>query len=533
MKQSFSATLQGVFISTIIAAGMMSISSATAQTADEIWSISQSDVSVGARMSGMAIRGLAGFGDYSALYGNPAGLGYVGGTEFVVSLRGSSVQGDAGILATGFDLRSSASTVENSGIGNLAFLYSVPVAQGKLVGGVAFSQVRNYSRKLDLVGENVNSTISASFLPFDNEYSVGEDGNLGELADLPFAAFNGGIFEYFKDLYEKGEYPFYSAVVPGTLIEQSARVTESGEAYELNAGVAWQATKDIMVGGSLNIVLGDYQFDYSFVESDILDENTEDEYNVLRADGSLLEGFDQLEYQQTLRSDLGGINFRAGMSTVLNSTFRVGFTLVSPTWTYFEESYGEQFSTRFDLGGELAYGDQINDVGNGTFEYSARTPWRLGAGVRAKFGRFMLTGESEIIDWSQLRLNADGNAFRGVNRFIENEYGIALNYAFGGEVNLGKFDLRTGVAFRPSPYSEPPSQASGELHVGDRLGVSLGLGIQITDGIRVDLGLHAEDERNVWDLYPSDGEGPRQDERFEIDELLSRGIAILQLTVKL
>lgn len=268
MKQSV-RILRRFTAGTITATVMMiTVSPTIAQTADEVWGLHQRDMSVGARMTGMSIRGFAGFGDYSAMYGNPAGLGYVDGNKLVVSLRGFDVMNDAQTLTGGSD-RTFASSMDNTGLGNLAFLYDVPVARGKLVGGLALSQTRDFSRLLSFREENAGSTISTSFLPFDNEYFVNQDGDLGELADLPFAAFNGGIFEYYRELYEAGEYPFYSAVVPGTLIEQSASVSESGEAYELNAGLAWQATKDIMVGASVNIFVGDYRFDYNFTESDI------------------------------------------------------------------------------------------------------------------------------------------------------------------------------------------------------------------------------------------------------------------------
>ncbi len=514
---------------------MIAVFPTVAQTADEVWGLNQRDMSVGARMTGMSIRGFAGFGDYSAMYGNPAGLGYVDGTKLVASLRGFTAESNSDIFTGGFDLDHATTSMENTGLGNLVFLYNVPVARGKLVGGLALSQTRDFSRGLNFVGENVESTISTSFLPFDSEYSIGQDGDLGELADLPFAAFNGGIFEYFRELHENGEYPFYSAVVPGTLVEQSVLVSESGEAYELNAAMAWQATKDIMVGASVNIFIGDYRFDYNFTENDILNENTADQYNVLLDDNTLLEGFHELDYQQRLRSDMAGVNLRVGMSgTLKDNRFRFGVTLESPTWSYFEESYGEQFTTRFDLGGSVTYGDQDDDVSNGIFEYSVRSPWRLAAGLRWDIGRLILTGEGEIMDWTQLKLSSDegGEVFREVNRTIDNEYGIALNYAFGAEFGLGSFDLRAGVAFRPSPYKDP-STPSGKRAVGERFGTSFGVGVQLTDGIRVDLGLHSEEERNVWDLYPSDDAGPRQESRFEIDELLARRMAVLQLTVKL
>ena len=76
--------LRRFFTGTITATVMViAVSPTIAQTADEVWGLNQRNMSVGARMTGMSIRGFAGFGDYSAMYGNPAGLGYVDGNKLV------------------------------------------------------------------------------------------------------------------------------------------------------------------------------------------------------------------------------------------------------------------------------------------------------------------------------------------------------------------------------------------------------------------------------------------------------------------
>ena len=219
----------------------------------------------------------------------------------------------------------------------------------------------------------------------------------------------------------------------------------------------------------------------------------------------------------------------------MHSRLQLGFTLESPTWTYIEESYGAQFSTRFDRGGEISYGDQPDDIGNGAYEYSMRTPWRLGVGMNFSIGKLTLIGEGELMDWSQLKLSSDEgeDVFRDVNDTIEDEFGITLNAAVGAEFDLRGVDLRAGYAYRSSPYKETESAGSRRLRYGERVGLSFGAGTRITDGIRIDLGLQVETGRDSWNAYPSDGGGARQDTSFIIDELLDRGIAVLELTVNI
>ncbi|MCY4205251.1 MAG: outer membrane protein transport protein [Bacteroidetes bacterium] len=508
---------------------------AFAQVADEVWALSQRDFSVGARMTGMSLRGYAGSGDYSALFSNPAGLGYVENTQLVVSLKGFATESDLDILTDGFTSGGTRSAMENSSLGNLGFMYDVPVERGKLVFAAGLAQVRDFTRQLDFSGVNSESTISTSFLPFDGEYSVDSDGNLSELSDLPFAAFNAGVIEYYHDLYLAEEYPFYSAVIPGTTIEQSGLATESGGIYEVNGGVAWQATKDLTAGASVNIVFGDYRFDYLFTETDSNNENTQDAYNVLLDDGSLLEGFDQLTYRQRLDSDIVGVNVRTGIVTKLRDALQLGLTLESPTWTYIEESYSQEFSTSFDRGGDVSYGDRPDDVGSGAFDYSIRTPWRLGVGIQLNIGKLLVIGEGELTDWSQLHLSSDQgeDVFREVNGDIEDNFGISLKYAFGAELEAWGVDLRAGFAFKPSPYKDLEFDPQNDQEIGDRIHVSLGAGVDLTEKFRLDLGISFESERDLWEVYPSDAEGARQESLFLMDEILGRGAAILELTVKL
>jgi len=524
--------LSGYFIVAAMAAITPTIQ---AQTADDAWGLSQRDFSVGARMTGMSLRGYTGFGDYSALFSNPAGLGYIDNTQLIASLRGLATDSESDILTDGFAMRNTITSTENSRLGNLAVMYDVPVNRGKLVVGAGFAQVHDFSRSLNFSGRNTLSTISTSFLPYDNEYFIDDNGEIAELNDLPFAAFNAGVIEYFKELHLQGDYPFYSAVKPGTLIEQSGLATEFGEVYELNGGVAWQATKDMMVGTSVNVVFGDYNFDYLFTESDINNENTDEHYNVLLDDGSLLEGFDELRYHQRLDTDVVGVNFRVGISTNLGSQIRLGVSLESPTWTYIEESYSAEFATQFDRGGEISYGDQLDDIGNGTFDYSIRTPWRLGVGLQFNLGRAAFIGEGELIDWAQLHLSSDQGreVFRDVNGVIEEAFGISLNYAFGVEIEAWGVDLRAGLAVKPSPYKNLKGVPSDEQQFGERLGLSIGGGGNITNKVRIDIGLQGELERDLWDVYPSDADGLRQETPFQIDEVLERAAIVLELTVKL
>jgi len=531
---------------------MFTVSLSFAQSASEAWRLNHRNTNVGVRMSGMSVRGFAGFGDHSALNSNPSGLGYVNKSELIVSLRasstsdesffGGSIENPASQFRTdGFRLARTSSREDGLVLGDLAYVYDAPVGKGKLVAALGVSRVRDFNSRLEFLGENSKSTISQSFLPFDSEYTVDSNGNVDELSDLPFAAFNAGIFEYYKDLYENQEYPFLSAVIPGSRIEQSGQINGSGGVYELSGGVAWQASKKLMAGISLNVSLGSYDFDYSFTESDVLNENTTESYNVLHDSGTLFEGFDRLSYQQTLETGMAGFNLRAGVSADITSMLRIGASIETPTWTFIEESYSEQFSTWFDSGHGLIYGDQPDDLGNGFFEYSIRSPWRLGAGLKFQIrdtaiGNIALTAEAEVLDWSTLKLRSsgDGNAFEDVNGVIENDFGTILNYALGAELEINKAFVRFGFGASPSPFTKSSVLGLTDDYSDDQLSASFGLGYRMTSKIRLDLGVQLRDSiPELWEVYPSDAGGARQDTLFEIDQIQNQNIIVLGLTMNI
>lgn len=535
-----------MFMATNMMTGTMSF----AQSATELWRLNQRNSNVGARTSGMAARGFAGLGGHSALYSNPAGLGYVDASELIVTLRvlssddNSIFGGDINeavdqFRSDGFTLGRANSREDKLLLGDLAYLYDVPVGRGKLVAALGISRVRDFSSRLEFVGENSETTISSSFLPFDNEYSVDDNGNLDILDDLPFNAFTAGFFEYFVDLYEMEEYPFLEAVKPGTIIEQSGEINGSGGVYELSGGVAWQASPILMVGLSMNVALGSYDYDYQLIETDIFNQNTTNDYNVINDDGSILEGFDQLSYGQTLETGMAGFNMRAGVSADLNRVLRLGLSVETPTWTAIEETYSEQFYTLFDKGGSIS----VSHSGSGFFEYSTRSPWRFGAGARLQFdqtpiGDLLLTGEAELVDWTLLKLSTreDGNVFGDVNTAIENDFDLALNYALGAELEINRAIVRFGIGVRPSPYKK---RAIVDLGLNndyslDQYSLSFGFGYQMSSEIRAELGVQLTNSiPELWEVYPSDSGGPRQGTLFEIDQIQNQSIFVLGLSMNI
>ena len=238
---------------------------AAAQTPEDAIRFTERSPATGARMIGMAGAGIGGVADYSALFTNPAGLGFFRKSSFSGTLH-SVYATDESIYSTPGFSSTLDEDVSETHLGNLAYVYRAPTQQGAFVIAVAYNQIHSFERDLRFAGTNGVSTISTSFLPFDDEYDLDAAGNLDVLDDLPFAAFNGGLIEFFPEFFDEdpNAYPFLEAVAPGTTIDQTGSVIEQGRMNEVSIGGAVEASRGTMVGVSVNLVFGEYSLASSF-----------------------------------------------------------------------------------------------------------------------------------------------------------------------------------------------------------------------------------------------------------------------------
>ena len=212
---------------------------ASAQTGEDALRFSERSPATGARSVGIAGTGIAGIGDYSALYTNPAGLGYVKSSVVAGGLNIISSQDETVFQTPNFENSREASLSETR-LGNLAYLYKAPTRQGSFVVGLAYNQIGTFERQLDFSGRNATNSITDSFLPYADEYEVDQDAD-GYFpvffSAIPEIAYFGGAIEFLSENVEDPTAPlFYQAVMPGTTIEQVGEVIEDGQMNELSLG---------------------------------------------------------------------------------------------------------------------------------------------------------------------------------------------------------------------------------------------------------------------------------------------------------
>ena len=487
--------------------GLAAAAPAQAQTIDDALRYTQRAPAGGdARSMALSGAGRAGLGDAApALYLNPAGLGWMSSSSASGAFALIGAQDEARFRAGTFDPTDPQSSDVSDYGGHLTLAYKVPTTQGALVFAGGYRQVNTFGRNFTFRGSNDQNSITDTFLP------VNPTGDVDDLPAVPYAAYQGGAIASYGD-----DYPYRQAVTPGTTIEQIGEVTEEGRLSELNLGAGVAAAENVMLGLSFNMASGTYRNDQFFEEADLNDQNPLSAYSVIlqgetAAEDDTLRGFDGLINESRFESDLSGVNLRGGLSAKALPGLRLGLTLETPTFYQVSEQYTEaDVTTFFDDGNQLRYGDQSEDVGVGEIEYEVLTPFRLGAGFR--FNTLALTGgvadlsligDVEVVDWRQLRLDADQFDFSDENEIGDENFQTVFNTNLGAELHAAGASLRAGFAYRPDPQKGKFTLANGEASNSDRTFFSAGLGYTFANNVRVDLSWMQERFDDQFRPYPS------------------------------
>lgn len=510
----------GVMMALVMLIGGGMVLPAQAQNENDALRFSRQWPATGARMMGMAGAGIAGVADHGALFTNPAGLAYyeqseVAGAFNVLQVRDEALYQVGDLAAVGAE-----QDATQFGIGNAALAYRFPTERGSLVLAGAFNQTNTFARTLEYAGTNRFNSITDTYLPEPGNFGLDADGDLFIDRRIPRVAWEGGATEFFGGDFEEGDYPFLQAVTPGTTIEQQDEVIEEGRLTDASFGGAFEASKDLMIGLALNISFGRYTFTRFYNELDINNENTPDLYSVVLGDNMTLAGFDQLSVEESIESELVGVGLRGGLAANLSSSLRAGFMVQTPTYYTIDETFGTRITTFFDSGGDLTGGS----LDGNTFTYQVRTPWRLGGGLSYNGSNLTLAGDVELVDWSQLELDADEVSFATVNRRIR-DFNAVLNTRVGVEYRFDQLSLRGGVAFQPDPSDIEIQLPDDETTDRAKTFYSAGIGYRVNPQLTFNLAWMQEQFDDQYRPYSS---GPVPGETGEgivapfVDEEITR-----------
>ncbi len=474
-----------------------------AQTADDALRFSSRTPGVTAHSLGIGGAGLAGIADASAFVTNPAGLGLVtqsaaSGSFFALQSTSEGTYSSPGYTSILED------QLTDAGIGSLSYLFKVPTTQGSMVVGAALNSVHSFARSASYDGDNGFNSITDYFMPFSDEFSLVEDADdiyPDFSRTLSFIAYETFAIDLDQGLLDANDpVPFVPAVSFGT-VAQTGFLEDSGSMTELNFGAGVEVAKDVMVGFSLNIPVGSFERTRVLEEDDYLNDND--------GTGGTTD-FDYLYFSERFSSDLVGVNGRFGVSLQANPFIRIGATIETPTFYAIEESYSTYLETEFDNGDIFSYGDASGqDAGSGNFDYTLRTPWKVGMGMQLTTGKANLLADVEWMDWSQLELDSNTYSFAAENLGIRDALQAVVNIRLAATYDLDNMQLRAGTGFNPDPRRLERFHAEGFPSVTrDRTFGSLGVGYRFNERMTFDLGWMVEMQEDRMDLYSDVSEAP-------------------------
>jgi hypothetical protein len=509
---------------------------AAAQTLDDVVRYSTRLPATGGAGAGMAGAGLlSGRAAPDALFGNPAGLGWMSGSaiggDFAVSRAQSTAQ-----LTTPDATRTADRTVSDYSLGSLAGAYSFPAARGSLVLGASLHQTDAYGRGFDVVGANRSNSITGTFLP--SAFSVDEEGPLFENT-RPQLAYEAGAIDFSRAVYEDDGYPFFAGANPrasavdGQMeLQQQENVLESGQMNELAMGGAVEVAPNVMLGGGVNVTFGSYTFERFYRERDASDllppenlDNPQPPYDPYFLEGTSLEGFYEFRLEERIETDVSGVNLRFGLSAEVTDGLRGGVRVETPTWYNLTEVFGTEMATDFDCdfsrsgaacpqGGVEGFAS--GDLTGSEFDYRIQTPWRLGGGLQYTRDGLTVAGDLEFVDWTQAEISADDASFSALNRDLQ-ALDATINTKLGAEYAFETAAIRAGFAYRPDPRDRSFEDVDGESTDADRLFLSAGVSYTPADQFALHVNWMQE---RFDDTFSSYADGPITSEEVARNRIL-------------
>ena len=429
-------------------------------------------------------------GDISALFVNPAGIGFFKTGEVVLSpgynfienksnYRGTTAKGDWSNL--------------NLGVSGMVFGWLGPGKATSRALGVAVTRTANFSNRIYYTGRNDFSSYAeqyaaeaaASGLTLDEilgSYSVSLGTRMAVYSYLIDTATLAG-----NALPDVVALPMYDQLRNGGsfLVNQANTIETSGGITEVAIGYAVNIDDRIFIGGSMGIPIVSYERKSLLREEDVTGVN--DNYF----------SFSELSEKVTTKA-VGG-NFKFGIVVKPTDLLRLGLAIHTPSMYDLKDKYQATMSVNTEnyrtTPGTVTVSSQLFNNGEiSKYKYPFNTPLKLILSgsyvlrevedVRKQKG--FLTADVEFVPYggkfSEHRedfSDAEKYYYKSLNKVMNSYYKAAFNFRVGGELKFTTIMTRLGFSYYTSPYQDK------ELK-GNKMYFSGGLGYR-NAGFFVDL----------------------------------------------
>ena len=405
----------------------------------------------------------AGFG---SVLDNPASMALFQNSFMDLGLNYRSVDEDAVFLGQARSLDD-----RQGGLSSLGFLYRYPTIQGSFVMGAGYTQHSVYNRALGFRARNENSTITDKFKYEGSPYQ--------DIAYNTFATDFGDEFEDWDESIFRIGFDRFGDFLG---IRQQGEIIQQGQTGEYTMFVATEFQENLMIGASVGITTGRFDYDRIFQEVD--------EFNDY--DGDFIDSgeggtdIDNIILEDKVRSTFHNVKVRGGLLYRVKDFLNIGISHERGSRLSVDEDFDARIITTFDNGVEFEDDEAFE------FRYRIRTPSKTSIGAAIyDLNDFSASVSVDYQDFSKTRVD-----FRGGSLFedemIENDF-IAENFR-------SVWSFRSGVSYALSPqltvrggYSYIPSRyVDGD---DDKSTFGFGAGISLTQNIRFEFA----GQYTIWD----------------------------------
>lgn len=419
-------------------------------------------------------------GDPGSVTINPAGSAVAGYSQFTItpslSFSGVSASFNPGNQA----IAGRRSDKTSFGIPNFALSLYMSGDNGSPFSGISLGLVANtsdnYNSVISAGGVNPFSSFAAAMASAASLSPLGHEDNLSTLAAYKSYMISPGMMVDGYQLYQAVTESDYDRIA-GPLNQRST-ITEKGTKTDLAFNLGLNLQNRVYLGANVTVLSSDNRYIESFTEA----AQDVTLFPATGYDGSDTF-FDHLDYNYDLYRSAGAVAVKLGAIVLPFSGLRLGAAVQFPTRYRIDDSYSVYSSVDYADG---TYRDSGNDL-TGSWSYSLRTPWKIGAGAAYTFlDRGILSFDYEIEDYSSLQYVSDRQyEYDSVNAVNSLFYGTKQSFRAGLEYRVTPaFSLRLGYGVTTSPecYYESAGGGyvsadnfsysdynSGRLALGDRI----------------------------------------------------------------
>lgn len=392
-------------------------------------------------------------GDFSSLATNPGGLGVYKKSEFTLSPGLFAKTTDAVYLNQG-----GSDTKYNFNFGNAGAVFSYDRGATKMVRnwnfGIGYNRVMNFHERSAYQGSNIrNSMLDAYAFQANGTTPSNLSSNFPFDANLAYQTY---LIDTNTTLF--GDSSTYATVIPfaGSLQRRSA--TGKGSTGEIDISLGGNIDEHLFFGFTLGLT------SLRYVEEVVYEEV--DEKDTINSSASGLD-FKSFKLNQDLTTEGAGVNFKFGLIWKPIYWFRFGAAVHSPTYYYvMNDNYSSFLRSNFANGTSYTWSSPV-----GNFDYHLTTPFKaMGsiAFVIADLG--LITGEYEMLDYSDAKLNSTSYKFFEENQAIRDKFELAHNFKVGTEWKYQNYSIRGGFAQYGSPFktgfNDPKYDLSRQVYSG-------------------------------------------------------------------